>query len=145
MSDIKYDSSGSANFLSHVVPEILKLVLMYNVFVFFHMKQIQMSDTATPLSPFLRFILSVRLSLGLCASEVLLYSELMHFVLIFILIWVDYSILSLKFVLVYTINIKFVWSRSADSQRWFPAFTCANSTKAFCSICFWGSILIHFP
>ena len=70
--------------------QILKLLLLYNLFIFFHVKQMPRSDNARKLSPLRKSILFTRLSFSLCLSNVLLFSEFINIVLIILLILVNY-------------------------------------------------------
>ena len=61
MSDIEFDSSSNSSSSFHVATEFLKLLLLYDFFIFPFIFFIRF-DKATYLSLIFKFILSVRLS-----------------------------------------------------------------------------------
>ena len=103
-------------------------------------------DNTTCLSTLCRFVLSVRLSLNLYVSEILLFSGFMNVIRIFIMIWVNYCILYLNFVCCNEMNRQWIclilFIRFLEV---FPAWICASNIKNLCSIYFGGNILISYP
>ena len=82
--DTEHDPSGNSNLSFHVGADNLNLLLLYKLFMFFYVQWILRFDKAIIFSPFLIANLSVGLSVTTCGSEVLLFSEFVKIVSIFI-------------------------------------------------------------
>ena len=73
ISDTEYDLSGNLHLLLHVGADILHLLFLNDLFIFFHVHQMVRLDKATYLSLLLKIMLFERFSISLYESDVLLY------------------------------------------------------------------------
>ena len=88
MSDTEYGPSGNSTLSFHVIGDILNLVLLYKLLMFFHASQILRFDRANFFSPLLKCNLSLSLSIKARGSEVSLFSEFINVKSIFMSILV---------------------------------------------------------
>ena len=74
------DLCGNSSLSFHVGADILNLLLLFELFMFFHVLQVLRFHKTMLFSPLRKFILSVRLSIKTCGLEVLMFSEFINMV-----------------------------------------------------------------